>query len=118
AVAVVVESRVEAAVPQLIVRDARLAAIALAREWYGDAAAAMQLVAVTGTNGKTTTTGLIGHLLNQDGHSGTIGTLGAFDGTGASVPSAAGSLTTPGPVDLHATFAALRDRGVRKVAME
>ncbi len=116
--AVVVESRVEAAVPQLVVRDARLAAIALAREWYDDAAAGMQLIATTGTNGKTTTTGLIGHLLNEGGDSGTLGTLGAFDGAGASVPSAAGSLTTPGPVDLHATLAALRDRGVRRVAME
>src|SRR6185369_612155 len=105
AAAVVVESRIEAAVPQIVVRDGRLAAIALAREWFDDPAAALQLVATTGTNGKTTTTGLIGHLLNAAGDSGTIGTLGAFDGKGESVPSAAGSLTTPGPVDLHATFA-------------
>lgn len=118
AAAVVVEGRVEAAVPQIVVRDGRLAAITLAREWYDDPAAGMQLVATTGTNGKTTTTGLIGHLLNGAGDSGTIGTLGAFDGKGESVPSAAGSLTTPGPVDLHATFAALRDRGVHRVAME
>jgi UDP-N-acetylmuramoyl-L-alanyl-D-glutamate--2,6-diaminopimelate ligase len=118
AAAVVVESRIEAAVPQIVVRDGRLAAIALAREWFDDPAAALQLVATTGTNGKTTTTGLIGHLLNAAGDSGTIGTLGAFDGKGESVPSAAGSLTTPGPVDLHATFAALRDQGVRRVAME
>jgi UDP-N-acetylmuramoyl-L-alanyl-D-glutamate--2,6-diaminopimelate ligase len=34
------------------------------------------------------------------------------------VPSTAGSLTTPGPVDLQATFAALAARGVREVAME
>ncbi|HEU5217333.1 MAG TPA: UDP-N-acetylmuramoyl-L-alanyl-D-glutamate--2,6-diaminopimelate ligase, partial [Gemmatimonadales bacterium] len=47
-----------------------------------------------------------------------IGTLGAFDGSGNRVPSTAGSLTTPGPVDLQATLAALRDRGVRAVAME
>jgi len=118
AAAVVVESRVETTVPQLIVRDGRLAALALAREWFDDAAGGMQLIATTGTNGKTTTTGLIGHLLNRAGDAGTIGTLGAFDGAGASVPSAAGSLTTPGAVDLHATFAALRDRGVRRVALE
>jgi UDP-N-acetylmuramoyl-L-alanyl-D-glutamate--2,6-diaminopimelate ligase len=34
------------------------------------------------------------------------------------VPSTAGSLTTPGPVDLQATLAALRDRGVEWAAME
>jgi UDP-N-acetylmuramoyl-L-alanyl-D-glutamate--2,6-diaminopimelate ligase len=118
AAAVVVEGRVETPVPQLVVRDGRLAAIALARAWYDDPAAELQLIGITGTNGKTTTTGLVAHLLNRAGAAGSIGTLGAFDGTGASVPSSAGSLTTPGPVELHATLAALRDRGVKQVAME
>src|SRR5690606_24252624 len=49
---------------------------------------------------------------------GSIGTLGAFDGAGESVTSTAGSLTTPGPVDLQATLAALSARGVQTVAME
>ena len=116
--AVVVENRVDAAGPQIVVRDGRLAAIALARAWYDDPAAELQLIGITGTNGKTTTTGLTCHLLNRAGDAGSIGTLGAFDGSGQSVPSAAGSLTTPGPIDLQATFAGLRDRGVRTVAME
>jgi UDP-N-acetylmuramoyl-L-alanyl-D-glutamate--2,6-diaminopimelate ligase len=118
AAAVVVERPVDAAVPQVIVTDGRLAAIALARRWYGDPAAAMTLIGITGTNGKTTTTGITRHLLNAAGDAGSIGTLGAFDGRGDAVPSTAGSLTTPGAVDLQATFAALRDRGVRTVAME
>jgi UDP-N-acetylmuramoyl-L-alanyl-D-glutamate--2,6-diaminopimelate ligase len=49
---------------------------------------------------------------------GSIGTLGAFDPAGTSVESEAGNLTTPGPIDLQATFAVLRDRGVRRVVME
>ncbi len=118
AAAVVVENRVDAATPQIVVRDGRLAAIALARAWFDDPAAELQLIGITGTNGKTTTTGLTCHLLNRGGAAGSIGTLGAFDGSGGSVASAAGSLTTPGPVDLQATFAGLRDRGVRTVAME
>ncbi|HLB54998.1 MAG TPA: UDP-N-acetylmuramoyl-L-alanyl-D-glutamate--2,6-diaminopimelate ligase, partial [Gemmatimonadales bacterium] len=118
AAAVVVEQRAEAAAPQIVVRDSRLAAIALARAWYHDPAADLRLFGITGTNGKTTTTGILAHLLNRNGDVGTIGTLGAFDGEGKAVPSTAGSLTTPGPVDLHATFAALRDRGTRQVAME
>jgi UDP-N-acetylmuramoyl-L-alanyl-D-glutamate--2,6-diaminopimelate ligase len=118
AAAVVVEAPLEAEVPQLIVSDGRRAAIALAREWYHDPAASMTMVGITGTNGKTTTTGLVRHLLNRQQDAASIGTLGAFDGAGERVPSTAGSLTTPGPVDLQATFAALRDRGVRAVAME
>lgn len=116
--AAVVERALPAALPQLVVTDARRAAIVLARHWHGDPTAAMTLVGITGTNGKTTTTALVRHLLDEDGDAGTIGTLGAFDGTGAKVPSTAGALTTPGPVDLQATFAALRTRGVRQVAME
>lgn len=118
ALALVVERKVEAPAPQLVVRDGRRSAIALARAWYHDPAATMQLFGVTGTNGKTTTTNILAHLLNQHGDAGTIGTLGAFDGAGDPVASTAGSLTTPGPVDLHATFASLRDRGVRQVVME
>ena len=118
AVALVVERALGLGVPEVLVRDGRLAAIAVARAWYGDPARAMRLVAVTGTNGKTTTSNIVRHLLNAEGAAGVIGTIGAFDGQGEQVPSTAGSLTTPGPIDLQATFAALRDRGVRAVAME
>ena len=64
----------------------------------------LSLIGVTGTNGKTTTTGLVRHLLNATGNAGSIGTLGAFDGRGEAVPSTAGTLTTPGPIDLQATL--------------
>jgi UDP-N-acetylmuramoyl-L-alanyl-D-glutamate--2,6-diaminopimelate ligase len=118
AVAVVVEQRMDLPVPQVVVRDGRRAAIVLARTWYREPAGDLSLFGVTGTNGKTTTVGILAHLLNRRGDVGTIGTLGAFDGARQPVESTAGSLTTPGPVDLHATLAALRDRGVRSVAME
>lgn len=118
AAAVMVEAPINAGVPAIVVADGRRAAGVAARAWFGDPAASLTLVGITGTNGKTTTTGLVRHLFNASGTAGSIGTLGAFDGTGEQVPSTAGSLTTPGPVDLHATFAALRDRGVRTVAME
>ena len=116
--AVMVEQATAPGVPEIVVTDGRRAASAAARAWYGDPAASLTLIGITGTNGKTTTTGLVRHLFNRAGTAGSIGTLGAFDGAGHSVPSTAGSLTTPGPVDLHATFAALRDRGVTQVAME
>lgn len=114
----VVERESDASVPQVVVRDGHLAAIALASTWYGEPANALMLIGVTGTNGKTTTVALVRHLFNGSGTAGSVGTLGAFDGAGEPVASTAGSLTTPGPVDLQGTFAALRDRGCRFVAME
>jgi UDP-N-acetylmuramoyl-L-alanyl-D-glutamate--2,6-diaminopimelate ligase len=117
-VAVVVEHVVSAGVPELVVRDGRRAALLLGRFWHGDPGRKLTLVGITGTNGKTTTTALVRHLFNGEATAGSIGTLGAFDGAGATVDSTAGSLTTPGPIDLQATLAQLVARGVTHVAME
>lgn len=118
AAAIVTERRIDADVPQLLVRDSHRAAQSIAERWYRYPARELRIVGVTGTNGKTTTTAIMRHLLNRDEDAGSIGTLGACDGAGDRVPSSAGSLTTPGPLDLQATFRALRDRGVRSIAME
>jgi len=118
AAAVLVEASAGAGVPEIVVRDSHRAALALAGAWYGHPARALTLIGVTGTNGKTTTTGLLRHLFNERETAGSIGTLGAFDGRGAALESTAGSLTTPGAVDLQATLAAMLSRGVTHVAME
>jgi UDP-N-acetylmuramoyl-L-alanyl-D-glutamate--2,6-diaminopimelate ligase len=116
--AVVVEEPQQSVVPEIVVRDSRRAAVVLGGAWYGHPGRCLTLVGVTGTNGKTTTTGLIRHLFNEREGAGSIGTLGAFDGQGAPVLSTAGVLTTPGPIDLQATLAALVSRGVTHVVME
>jgi UDP-N-acetylmuramoyl-L-alanyl-D-glutamate--2,6-diaminopimelate ligase len=116
--AVVVETASGSGVPEIVVRDGRRAALVLGAAWFGHPARRLTLVGVTGTNGKTTTTGLIRHLLNASGASGSIGTLGAFDGQGKPVASTAGTLTTPGPIDLQATLATMVERGVDHVIME
>ena len=116
--AVVVETASGSGVPEIVVRDGRRAALVLGAAWFGHPARRLTLVGVTGTNGKTTTTGLIRHLLNATGASGSIGTLGAFDGRDEAVASTAGTLTTPGPIDLQATLAAMVQRGVDRVTME
>jgi UDP-N-acetylmuramoyl-L-alanyl-D-glutamate--2,6-diaminopimelate ligase len=116
--AVVVESPQDSSVPEIVVHDGRRAALVLGAAWYGHPARKLTLIGVTGTNGKTTTTGIIRHLFNEANTAGSIGTLGAFDGRGEPVSSTAGSLTTPGPIDLQATLASMLQRGVSQVAME
>ncbi|MFN9423809.1 UDP-N-acetylmuramoyl-L-alanyl-D-glutamate--2,6-diaminopimelate ligase [Gemmatimonas sp.] len=105
--------------PALIVRDGRRAAALAAAAFHGFPARALTLVGVTGTNGKTTTVGLLRHLLD-DPHqpAASIGTLGVLLGSrGESMPGGQG-LTTPGPVELQRVLRALVDRGIRAVAME
>lgn len=118
AAAVVVEQSQPGGIPEIVVRDGRRAAIALGAAWFDYPARRLTLLGVTGTNGKTTTTGLLKHLFNERGTAGSVGTLGAFDGRNESIASTAGSLTTPGPVDLQATLAELVARGTTHVAME
>jgi len=117
AAAVVASRDVDCAVPVIRVRDSHRAAVVIARVWHGDPAAGLVLHAVTGTNGKTTTTSILRHLVNAAGDAAVLGTLGATDGAGVIVPGTA-ALTTPGPLDLQATLAALRSRGCRSVALE
>jgi len=118
ATAVVVETSQQSGVPEIVVRDGRRAALALGQAWFGHPGRRLTLVGVTGTNGKTTTTGLIRHLFNVGQGAGSVGTLGAFDGRGDPVESTAGTLTTPGPIDLQATLADLAARGTTHVVME
>ena len=119
AAAVVVEVAQEGlGVPEVVVTDGRLAAIELARAWYGDPGRRLSLIGITGTSGKTTTTLITRHLFNARGTAGSVGTLGGFDGHDCPIASTAGSLTTPGPVDLQATLAGLVSAGVERVAME
>ncbi len=61
AVAAVVERRVEAVVPQIVVPDSRRALGMAAAAWR--ARIAVPLIAVTGSNGKTTVTQMIGAIL-------------------------------------------------------
>jgi UDP-N-acetylmuramoyl-L-alanyl-D-glutamate--2,6-diaminopimelate ligase len=109
-----------AALPALVVRDGRRAAAVAAAAFYGDPAATMKIVGVTGTNGKTTTVGMLRHLLDApSARSASIGTLGTLVGSaGEPLAGIDGSLTTPGPIELQRTLRALADAGVRTTAME
>ncbi len=117
AAAALVTREVPAQLPLILVQDGRAAASIVAREWYGRPGDELELIAITGTNGKTTTVAILRHLLNAEGRAGSLGTLGAFDGSGEPLADY-GTLTTPGTVELQAVLAALRERGIERVVME
>ncbi|MCS6829094.1 MAG: UDP-N-acetylmuramoyl-L-alanyl-D-glutamate--2,6-diaminopimelate ligase [Armatimonadota bacterium] len=117
AAAVVVERSVQVdTVPVLEVPHAREALALLANRFYGFPSRGLLLVGITGTNGKTTTTHLIAHLLRANGfRTGTIGTLGAaLDGVGE-VPI---SHTTPEAPDIQRVLYTAVQHGIQAVVME
>ena len=102
-------------VPTLIVPDTRLALPTLATVFYGEPSRSLDLIGVTGTNGKTTTTYMIESILRTWGEkTGLIGTVGALI-NGKSVPL---ERTTPESADLQRLFAEMRGQGVGRVVME
>ncbi|MEQ1691001.1 MAG: UDP-N-acetylmuramoyl-L-alanyl-D-glutamate--2,6-diaminopimelate ligase [Gemmatimonas sp.] len=105
--------------PSITVRDGRRAAAVAAAAFHDWPARELTMVGVTGTNGKTTTVGILRHLLHrEDRPAASIGTLGVLLGSeGEEVPGGQG-LTTPGPVELQRLLRHLRSRGVCTVAME
>jgi UDP-N-acetylmuramoyl-L-alanyl-D-glutamate--2,6-diaminopimelate ligase len=117
--AAIVEDPSRTALPALVVNHGRRAAAIAAAAAYDWPARRLQLVGVTGTNGKTTTVNMLRHLLDADGvRSASIGTLGVLIGTDGEPMEGGSGLTTPGPIELQRVFRELVDRGVGRVAME
>ncbi len=102
-------------VPVLVLDHPRRRLGEVARLVYGDPAEGMHTFGVTGTQGKTTTTALMGSALQTAGRRpGVIGTLGTRV-DGRPVRSV---LTTPEAPDLHALFAVMREQGADSCVME
>ena len=119
ATCVIAEDPTGTELPALIVRESRVAAAVAAAAFHGEPAKALRFVGVTGTNGKTTTVGILRHLLDTpDAPAASIGTLGVLVGSHGSVLPGGEGLTTPGPIELQRLLRALVDHGVRTVAME
>jgi UDP-N-acetylmuramoyl-L-alanyl-D-glutamate--2,6-diaminopimelate ligase len=97
------------------VRDARKALAITAANFFGHPANALRLVAVTGTNGKTTTTSLIDAIVKASGaKTGLFGTI-AYHTPLREYPA---PNTTPESVDLQGFFAEIRDAGGRYAILE
>ena len=115
AVAVVCEEKPQTALPYIVVEDAREAMSLISCAFYRKKSQKLNLIAVTGTNGKTTTSHLIYRgLLSAGKKAGVIGTLGVFYAGKVFAPD----LTTPDPIFLHSILADMADCGVEYVVME
>ncbi|MEG1042104.1 MAG: UDP-N-acetylmuramoyl-L-alanyl-D-glutamate--2,6-diaminopimelate ligase [Pseudomonas sp.] len=87
----------------------------IAGRFYGEPSRQLDLVGVTGTNGKTSVTQLVAQALDKLGQRcGLIGTLG----TGFYGELQSGRLTTPDPIAVQATLNDLKKGGAKAVAME
>ena len=96
------------------VPDARTTLARVAQRYYRFPDRELEVVGVTGTNGKTTVTHLIKHFLNGQQRIGLIGTV-CYDLGLRTVPS---YKTTPESLDLYAMLAQMRDAGCRQAVME
>lgn len=87
----------------------------IAATFYDDPTAELEIIGVTGTNGKTSCTHFIANSLNECGFKcGVIGTLGV------GIPPALQTTinTTPDPISLQRELANFKFQGVKAVAME
>ncbi|MFD1436094.1 UDP-N-acetylmuramoyl-L-alanyl-D-glutamate--2,6-diaminopimelate ligase [Kroppenstedtia eburnea] len=113
--AVVLEEEMEVEVPSIRVPDTRRAMAVLADVFYGHPTHDLNLIAVTGTNGKTTVTHLIRNILRECGHeTGLIGTINMQIGD-ETYPV---KNTTPDAVELQRGFRKMVDRGCTHAVIE
>jgi UDP-N-acetylmuramoyl-L-alanyl-D-glutamate--2,6-diaminopimelate ligase len=115
AAALVVERQVDAWVPQIVVADSRAAMAVAADVFFGQPTHELDVVGVTGTNGKTTTAHLVYSILAAAGRRpGLLGTIEARV-AGERRPVVR---TTPEAIDLQRVFREMLDAGDRSCAME
>lgn len=97
------------------VSDSREALAAVSAEWFGNPSGDLNLIGITGTKGKTTTTYMIRSILEKAGHKvGLIGTVANCIGN-EKIPA---RRTTPESYDLQEMFEKMRDKGADTVVME
>ena len=115
AAALVVERRVAASVPQLVVPSVRAAMPVAANTFFRMPSGELEIAAVTGTNGKTTTVFLLHSILDAAGRRPGLLTNIERRAGGESVPL---GLNTPEAIDLQRLLRSMLDAGDRSCAME
>ncbi|NIK75871.1 UDP-N-acetylmuramoyl-L-alanyl-D-glutamate--2,6-diaminopimelate ligase [Paenibacillus castaneae] len=115
AAALIVERELDLPIPQLVVKNCRLAMAVIANHFYSYPSEQLKLIGITGTNGKTTTTYLIEQILNEQGKpAGVIGTI-ELRFAGRSFPM---SNTTPQTLQLQKYLHDMREAGTQYCAIE
>jgi len=115
ACALVVERELPIAVPQVVVESCRVAMGPIADQFFGRPSEQLLILAVTGTNGKTTTAYLQHAMLTAAGHA--AGLLGTVERRIGGVVENA-QRTTAEAIDLHRDFRRMVDAGDTACAME
>ena len=116
AAAVVCECLPQGDGPWILVKDSRAAYAQMCANWFGRPEQKLTLVAVTGTNGKTTTTSLLKELLER-----VLGTKVGLIGTNRNMVGETeipASRTTPDSFELHRLLRCMADEGCGYVVME
>ena len=115
AAALVVERKLDIDVPQILVEDTRIAMAEMAAAYYGYPSREMQMIGVTGTNGKTSTTYMLKAIAERMGKKvGLIGTIRNMIGD-IIIDT---ERTTPESVDLQRILRQMKDEKVDVVIME
>jgi UDP-N-acetylmuramoyl-L-alanyl-D-glutamate--2,6-diaminopimelate ligase len=115
AVALVVEREVEAEAPQIVVPDVRMAMPMAADIFFDEPTRDLEVVGITGTSGKTTTSYLLSSILEAAGRRpGLIGSIERRIGGQVRAPS----LNTPEAIDLQRLFREMLTAGNRSCVLE
>ncbi len=109
------EIEIPSHVSLVIVPDSRKVLAEMAHVWFDQPTTKLRVFGITGTNGKTTCTFVLKHLLEAMGEKvGIIGTTGNYIGNEV-IPS---NFTTPEAPELCALLADMRKRGATAIVME
>lgn len=102
--------------PYLLISDCRKGLALVSREFFGDPASKMMLIGITGTSGKTTSSYLIKHMLEEKlgAKVGLIGTNGNMIGD----EHIHSEHTTPESYELNKLFCSMLEAGCTHVVME
>lgn len=112
-----VEKKLDTHLPQIVVESTRRQIADIADKFYGSPSKSLNLIGVTGTNGKTTVTHLVQKIIEAKSEKcALIGTLGYKLASNGDYKEA--KHTTPQAPELQAVLSSIKKKGLKNVVME